>query len=487
MIMSTMTDPELEQRRRRAVALGGPERVAGEHARGRYTIRERIERLVDPGSFREIATLTTLPIVNVHGEVVDVLATPYVGGMATIDGRPVVVGGEDFTINYGAPSQHLEKFKGGFSGHIEELAFEHRLPLVLLLHGAGGDVGFADAVGYTAVPSAHDVFPMAEMLEVAPVVCAVLGVVGGGAGVRAVASHLSVMSRPQGLMFAAGPAIVERALGQRIDKAALGNVDMHVAASGNVDNIAEDEDDAFAQIRRFLAFLPTNVHHLPPTAATGPTATRPSDAPGDPAAVIATIVDEGTWFPIGDDYGRSLRTGLARIAGRTVGILAHDARVNEGRVDGLAADKQVRFVQMCDLFHVPIVFLVDTPGVLSTLEAESDGVLRRVVRAVEAMHRVRVPVLTVHVGRCDGLAGMATSPANRTALRIGWPSASFGTGGDLSTMPAIDDPWLTAEHLGIEEIIEPAETRAFLESWLTFNTEITATTAGPTSGRQYRP
>lgn len=483
----TMDGPhELSTRRRAALGLGGPEQIAREHERGRLTIRERIDRLVDAGSFREIGTLTTLPIVDVHGEVTAVVPAPYVGGIAAIGGRPVVVGGEDFTINYGAPAQHLEKFKGGFSGYIEELAIEHRLPLVLLLHGAGGDVGFTDAVGFTAVPSAHSVYPMAELLDVVPVVTAVLGVVGGGTGARAVASHLSIMSRPQGLMFAAGPAIVERALGRPVGKSELGGVDVHVAASGNVDNTASSEDDAFDQIRRFLAFLPANVDALPPDAEPVEPAAGGAAPAGDVAATIDALVDDGTWFPIGEEFGASLVTGLARVEGRSIGVLAHDRRVRQGALDGLAADKQTRFVQLCDLFHVPIVFLVDTPGVVADVEAEADGVLRRAFRAVEAMHRATVPVLSIHVGRCDGLAGMATSPANRSALRIGWPSASFGSGGDLTTVAdAAASPWATAEHLGIEEIVDPAETRAFVAAWLGFGAG--ARRPGPKAGPEYRP
>jgi acetyl-CoA carboxylase carboxyltransferase component len=488
-----MTNAELESRRQRALDLGGESLVAKEHDRGRLTVRERIDRLVDPGSFREVGTLTTLPIVDIYGNVTEVRPTPYVGGLATVGGRNIVVGGEDFTVNYGAPSQHLEKFKGGFSGYIEELAFEYRLPLILLLHGAGGDVGFADAVGFTAVPSAHDVFPMAELLEVVPVVTAVLGVVGGGAGVRAVASHFSVMSRPQGMMFAAGPAIVQRALGAPIDKYELGGVDVHVIASGNVDNIVESEEQAFAQIRTFLSYVPTNVDHLPSVLAPVPAKSSTSEVAltsvgslYDPVDLIESIVDAGSWFPIGDDFGASLRTGLCRVEGQAVGLLAHDPRVLDGMLDGLAADKHARFVQFCDVFHIPIVVLVNTAGVLADLDSESGSVLRRVVRAIEAMHRARVPMLAVHVGHCDGLGGMTTSSPNRTALRVGWPTASFGNSGDMDTTGAMSEtPWQTAEYFGIEEIIDPTETRTFVASWLQFSGEVGR--PGSTAGSQYRP
>lgn len=486
-------DDQLGARRSRALALGGPDQIRREHERGRLTIRERIDQLVDPGTFVEIGTFTTLPVADVYGRITAVLPTPYVGGFAEIGGRPVVVGGEDFTVNFGAPSQHLEKFKGGFSGYIEEMAHAYRLPLVLLLHGAGGDVGFADAVGFTAVPSEHDVFPMAELLGVVPVVAAVLGVVGGGAGARAVATHLSIMSRPQGLMFAAGPAIVERALGRRVDKAELGGVDVHVALSGNVDNVAEDEHDALAQIRRFVSFLPTNVDHLPPDAeplAPDPDIATPSVTPDDPTYdpvdLIGSIVDAGSWFGIGEEYGRALVTGLARVSGRTVGVLAHDPRVAGGAMDGLAADKQVRFVQLCDTFHVPIVFLVNTPGVAAGEADEAGGVLRRVVRAIEAMHRAATPVLSVHVGVCDGLAGMATSTPNRLAMRVAWPSASFGSGGGLSTEARDPEPpWTTAEFFGVEEVIAPSATRRFVEAWLSFTAA--SRRAGSRTGPQFRP
>lgn len=200
--------------------------------------------------------------------------------------------------------------------------------------------------------------------------------------------------------------------------------------------------------------------------------------------VVAGIVDESSFFEIGAEFGRSLVTGLARAAGRPVGIVAHDSAVAGGAMDGLAADKQTRFVQLCDTFHLPIVCLVDTTGLACDAAAEADGVLRRSVRALQAMHRASVPVVTLHLGQCQGLPGMATASPNHLLMRFAWPTARL-TDEHTQTASGGGPLWPTVEAFGLEEVIDPAETREVITSWLELRGH--AIRPGPKHGPQFRP
>ncbi len=211
---------EIAARRAFAEGLGGPEAIAKHHARGRLTIRERIEGLCDPSSFREVGGLADKAAYD-SGRLVKVVPAPYVMGLASIDGRPVAVGGEDFTVR-GGTSWGSDRRKGGQGGFVEDLAHEYRIPLVNLIDGAGGTVTSAKRRGYTVFPGVHGFERSVELLSEVPVVCAVMGTAAGGPVGRAILAHWSVMVKGTSQVFAAGPPVVERSLGQEIDKEALG-------------------------------------------------------------------------------------------------------------------------------------------------------------------------------------------------------------------------------------------------------------------------
>ncbi len=361
---------------------------------------------------------------------------------------------------------------------------------------------------------------MFELLDRVPVVTAVLGPTAGSSAARAAISHFSLMSRPNGCLFAGGPPLVKQATGVDIDKFELGGADVHTKLSGVIDNAVDSEEEAFDGIRGFLSYLPSNVTQQPPRfAAVAPrlepdsllkTLSPNSRRVYDPYRVIDAVADADTFFEIAPDYGGSLRAGLARIDGYTVGILATDPRVLAGAMDGPSSDKQVRFVELCDAFHVPLVYFVDVPGFMIGPDAERSGVLRRGSRALQAIHRATVPVYTVQLRRSFGLAGQGTGSANRRSLRLAWPT---GTWGDLpvtsgieaefrAEIEAAEDPaakrreimerfakqssmWRTVEKFGVEDVIDPRETRDVLRHMLAL--AYRAPIDYPKRGPQVRP
>ena len=258
--------PEVDELRRRealASQMGGTERVARQHDAGRLSVRERIARLADPGSFHETGALTGVPVYE--GErLVEIRPSNFVTGTARIDGRKVVLGGDDFTVRGGAADGAVG-YKAGYS---ERMALELRLPIVRLVDGTGGggSVKSLETTRRTYVPANPAMEVMTELLSTVPVVSAALGPVAGLGAARVVFSHFSVMPKGTAQLFVAGPPIVRRGIGQDVDKETLGGSSIHTRVSGAVDNEVSSEDEAFAQIRQFLSYLPTSVYELPPVS-----------------------------------------------------------------------------------------------------------------------------------------------------------------------------------------------------------------------------
>lgn len=254
---------EIRQRYQWAEAMGGEEAVRQRHENGFLTVRERIAGITDPGSFQEVGKLTGKGQYDENGKLIKVVPAPYVMGIAEVDGRPVAIGGEDTTVRGGTSWGHGRR-KGGQGGFVDDIACHYRIPLIRLIDGYGGGVASAKR-GYTVFPG-HTNDPgvnVAELLGAVPVVSAVLGIAAGGPAQRAVMSHWSVMVR-NSTIFASGPPIVERGLGQKLTKEELGGPEVAVSKAGTIDNVAANEEECFAMIRRFLSYLPTNVWQLPP-------------------------------------------------------------------------------------------------------------------------------------------------------------------------------------------------------------------------------
>jgi acetyl-CoA carboxylase carboxyltransferase component len=492
---------ELNRRLELARRGGAPDRIERQHERGRLTVRERLDRLLDPGSFHEIGALAGAGAYE-HGRLVEFTPAPFVMGLGKIDGRHVAIGGEDFTIRGGSAVMQKHRSKGGDAGGFpEELAREYLIPLVLLIEGGGGNVQRIAAEGAPPLFAGNEAFiKAAEAMMYVPVVAAVLGNAAGGPAGRSVMVHWSVMTRETSAVFAAGPPVVRRALGIDVSAHELGGAHVQVRQSGVIDNEAEDEAAAFEQIRAFLSFMPSSVYELPPVrpfdgaladqAALADIVPRDRRLPYSMQTILRTVVDPGSLFEIKPYYGVCVITALARVNGHPIGIVANNPQVLGGAIDGDGAEKQAHFVDLCDYFRIPLVYFVDIPGFMIGPQAERAGTLRRGIRAAWAGMQATVPTLSIIVRKCYGMGGMTPGDA-RLRYRIAWPSGDWGIlpieGGveaafrrEIEAAPdpaarrqeleeefiAMSNILRTAEAFGVEEIIDPRETRSHLERFV---------------------
>ena len=489
---------ELERRRYLAKQQGGKEGIAKQHAKGRLTIRERIDTLLDPNSFREHGQATASPVYDDHDEIIEYAPANYIVGFGKIDQRRIVVGGEDFTLKGGSPNAAgLRK-----SVYAEHLAVQYKVPLIRMLEGGGGSVkGSAKKGGTVGEP----VFTeprfkiIADAMSEVPVVSGAMGAVAGFPAGRLVASHFSVMTKHTAQVLIGGPALVERALGVSLTKDELGGAQVH-ASSGVIDNLAEDEHDAFAQIKRFLSFLPSSVHERTPRYECHDSVDRmeqdlltavprDSNAGFDMRAIVEMIVDQESFFEMGKDFGPSQICGLAQLNGQPVGILANDCMVYAGAMTAEAAQKYRRFVEMCDTFHVPIVNFVDQPGFMIGPESEAQGTIRYGMAAVCAASQSTIPWAVIQVHKGFGVATAAHyAPGNYV---LAWPSVESGAlpleGGVAvafhreiaaaenpeakrreleERIREARSPFPRAESFAVHELIDPRETRPMLCEWI---------------------
>ena len=374
---------EIHRRRALAEACGGPAAVERQHKAGKLTVRERISSLLDTGSFREVGKLAGKTTYDASGNLTGFEPASYVMGLGRIDGRPVAIGGEDYTIRAGT-GFGSDRRKGGQGGFVEDLAYEYRIPLVSLIDGTGGSVNTTKRKGYSVVPGhGQDGFERSvDLMGIVPVVSAVMGTTAGGPSARAILAHWSVMVRGQSQIFAAGPPVVERAFGEKLTKEELGGAAVAADTAGTIDNVATNETECFEQIRRFLSYMPSNVWQLPPRGDTSDPVDRCEDALAsiiprsarqayNMRKLIDMIVDRSSAFEIQSTFGRAVITSLARLNGYPVGIVANNPMYG-GIIDYKAARKQGHFVDLCDMFNIPLVFLSDVPGLLVGEKHERD-------------------------------------------------------------------------------------------------------------------
>lgn len=494
--------PEVDEIKRReelAKQMGGEANVARQHANGRLTVRERIDKLLDPNSFHETGALAGRA-AYLDGELIEFIPSNFVFGTGRINGRRVVVGGDDFTVRGGAADAAI----GNKMGYAERMARELKLPIIRLVDGTGGggSVKMLETMGRTYVPAnpAWDLV-VASMSEI-PVVAACLGPCAGLGAVRVVSSHFSVMVKGVSQLFVAGPPVVERGVGEKVNKEELGGSHIHAHGSGCVDNEVESEDEAFAEIRRFLSYLPQNAWQIPPKVQSTDNPNRrekdlitiiPRDRRRsfDIRKLLNLIFDRDSFFEIGQLYGRPLVTGFARLNGYAVGVLASDSRHGGGGLDADGSEKMTRFVDLCDSFHLPVVNFVDQPGFLIGTRAERQGTARYGARAMAAVYQATVPWVSIILRRVFGVAGAAHGNAQALNLRYAWPSGDWGSlpieGGVMAAyrreieaapdpetrrleieekLNELRSPFRTAEAFGIEEIIDPRDTRPLLCDWV---------------------
>ncbi len=502
-------EPELQEMKRRealALRMGGEERVADQHARGKLTIRERIDALVDEGSFHERGRLAGIGGYDEKGELVDFHPASYVMGLARIDGRRVVVGGGDYTARppSGSDGTRTYRTRGVSKGasHDERMALELKLPMIRLIDGFGADIRVTEGMGRTYIPELAGWPLAAALMSEVPVVSAPLGAVAGLPAAQVAIAHFAVMVKDVSQVFAAGPPVVARGLGQQVTKEELGGVRVHAYESGLVDNIAEDEHDAMRQIGRFLSYLPSNVYQLPPVVECDDPVDRREpelidiiprerNRPHDVRHMLDLIVDRGSFFELGRYFGGGQVTAFARFGGKPVGVLANDPLHLGGATDSAAAQKLESFVDLCDTFHLPVINFVDNPGFMIGPKAEAAGTLRHGARALCAIDAATIPWATVVVRKMYGVAAGGHQPFGRFSFRVAWPSAEWGSipieGGVTAAfrreiesaedpdvrrkeieaqMISLRSPFGALEAFNAEEMIDTRDSRPMLCDWV---------------------
>lgn len=485
---------ELRARERLAEEMGGPERVARQRSQGKLTCRERVAFLADPGSFHEIGKTAGRATYAEDGSIADFLPATMVFGRATLDGKPAVILADDFTVRGGASDASI----AGKMLMAEQMANEFGMPIVRMIDGTGGggSVKSLEANPRTYIPTTPGWEWIVANLGRSPVVSLALGPCAGlGAG-RVAASHYSVMVKGLSQVFVAGPPVA-KALGEDIDKEGLGGWEIQ-ARNGTVDDVVNSEAEAFAAARRFLSYLPSNTDELPPCISPTDDPNRreaflldivPKDGktPYKPRRIIEAVLDKGSFHETGALWGRPVVTGLGRLDGRPVAVLAGDPFFLDGAWTADACDKVVRLVDLADTFHLPIVHFVDCPGFAVGARHEKAGVTRKGVRAMAAVYQASVPICPVVIRKAYGLAGSAMFNPSRTRWRYCWPSGDWGSlpmaGGieaaykrqlEAAADPeaelkelyrkfeAMRSPFRTADAFIAEEIIDPRDTRPLL-------------------------
>jgi acetyl-CoA carboxylase carboxyltransferase component len=467
---------ELRERTAQAEAMGGAGRVEQQHQRGRLTARERIAALCDENSFSEYGTLAGGQ--HPSGEP-PLAADALVGGTARIDGRTVIVLAEDFTV------------KGGSIGHpnaakrtrLVRLAMEQRFPLLLMLDGAG-ERASNQRERYPHTPG--DLQLVADLQGLVPVVTLVLGISAGHGALTGMFADLIIMARGSSL-FTAGPPLVEAALGIRSTPEELGSAVMHTSESGVAHNLGESEEECFAMARHFLSMMPSRTGDPLPetrdlaTAAPRSTAALLDIIPPranevyDVTAVLREIVDADTLFELQPAYGRSMVTALARVGGVPCMLVANQPAVQAGAITREAAEKASHFIGVAGSYALPLVFLIDNPGVMPGPAAEKSGVLKAagIMFKAQRRYRGRKVVVTLRKAFGFGSSVMGMNPWDGQLVSIALPSVNLGAmpaiGGAEAARASEEEAaqlrniqsgaWIPADAMAFDKVVEPGELR----------------------------
>jgi acetyl-CoA carboxylase carboxyltransferase component len=468
---------DLQARRETARAMGGPERLEQHRRDGRFDARARVERLLDEDTFVELGML----VGSVHrGVVPPVPADGLIAGHGLIDGRPVLVGAEDFTVMGGSIGLGTTAKRQ----RLAELAEQERVPLVMLLEGAGERTQNAFERRGRAP---NDLQTLAHLSGLVPTIAVVMGPSAGHGALTAPLMDFVVMVEGASL-FSAGPPLVKEATGEDVTKDDLGGTAVHTVVSGVAHNAVPDDRDALDLVRRYLSYFPSNAWQRPqPLAGADDTAPRGVDAltdliPADPRRrydvrpVVELLADRGSVLEIESAFGRPIVTALARLGGEPVAIVANQPAVKAGAIDSDAADKAAHFIDVAGAFHLPLVFLADNPGVLAGTAAERSGILRHAARMFAAQARVDSTKLHVTLRKAYGFGSslMAMNPFDRQTVTLALPGARLGampaTGGGAAA--GVDDDaqrvldhaelggaYSSADTMSYDEVVEPGELR----------------------------
>jgi acetyl-CoA carboxylase carboxyltransferase component len=491
-----MTNPKIEElRERRAESQqgGGEERIQRQHDKGRNTAYERLDILLDPGSFRELDAFVEHRSTNFGMDEKRFPGDSVVTGWGTIDGRLVYVYSQDFTVFGGSLSEvHAQKIC-----KIMEMAMKTGAPLIGLNDSGGARIqeGVESLAGYA------DIFLQNTLASgVIPQISVIMGPCAGGAVYSPALTDYVVMVRDTSYMFITGPNVVKQVLNEEITSEDLGGASVHASKSGVAHLIADDEPEALALVRELLSYLPQNNMEDPPMEASTDDPLR-SDSkldsivpenpnkPYDMKDIIESVADDGIFFEIHEDYAANIVVGYARMGGHAVGIVANQPMVLAGVLDIKASEKAARFIRTCDAFNIPIITFVDVPGYLPGRDQEHAGIIRSGAKLLFAYCEATVPKLTVTTRKAYGGAYCVMSSKHiRGDLNLAWPTAEIAVMGPEGAVEIIHrrelaksdepearkkeladeyretfaHPYIAAGRGFIDDVIEPGETRARL-------------------------
>jgi len=419
-----------------AAEMGGQERIDRQHKAGLYTIRERLEKVLDPGSFIEYGPMIGAAEFDDNGNIIEFSPGGYVMGLGEIDGRPVSIGGDDFTIAGGSP-HNVHKTPKDF---VQPLSIQYGIPYIQLVQGVGHSSKADEAAGHMGLPDGGQWWKAIQLMKKVPVATGIMGAVAGAPAAHALMSHFTVMVKEKSQIFPSGPPVVQRAIGETLSKEELGGYKMHVYESGQVDNVAESEEDAYDQIKKFISYLPNTTNEVAERVETGDSPDRrpeellniiPANRKRsyDPRKLIKLVVDNGEFFEMRQHYAGAIITGFARMDGYSVGVLGSDPKVMAGAMDGWAAEKYTHFVDLCDAFNLPVMIFLDMPGFMLGSHAERKATMRRGIGALIASYEAEVPKIEFNVRKSYGVAADAPNSLghpNGLNLRFGWPAGEWG-------------------------------------------------------------
>ena len=484
---------DLRGRKRRNLAMGGPDKVARQHERGKLTARERIDLLFDSGTFVELGLLAHQQ--SMRGNEVDAPEKTPADGVVTghgmVDGRQVWVIAYDFTVMAGSMGAVGETYK---TSRVRELALRYRKPIVWLLDSAGARI--QEAAGSTFAGSGMLFYDQVQMSGVVPQVSAMLGPCAAGTAYIPGLSDFVPMVKGTSSMSLGGARLVKAATGEDVTDLEMGGSQVHCHESGVGDNEVSTDEECIGQVRRFLSYLPSSNLEPPPWFPTEDPADRDVEGldklvPANPRQaydvrkVIQRIADQSSWFEVKPTWAKNLVVGLARMAGHSVGVVANQPLFKGGILDVDAADKAARFIRMCDAFNVPLIYLMDVPGFLVGSAVEKEGIIRHGAKMLYATSEATVPKITIVMRKAYGagyfvMCGKGYNPD----LIVAWPFAEISVMGPEGAVNIIFNkvveaaenpeetraqlvariretisPYVAAGWAMIDDVIEPADTR----------------------------
>ena len=478
---------ELERIKEKALAQGGKEKIAKQHSKGRLTARERIQKLLDEGSFFEMGALCTSDVDGMEDK------TPADGlilGYGTIQNRRIGIFANDFTVLAGSSAKISNKKMGIFKNQLNE----YGIPMIWLGEAGGQripDLQNSGRMIFSGVGSEDKKFGYSHFRKI-PYVMAAMGDCHGVPDWQSCLADFTIMVKGSSIAVS-GPRALKKAIGQNHTAEEMGGWKLHAETTGMADQIAEDEDDCFRIIKEYIDYMPSNNKELPPTkpvpSGSEIRAKKILDIlPArrqrayDMHKIIECLVDGGKFLEFKPFFGKMLITTLARIDGKTIGIIASNPIVNAGATDTDALEKSTSFMCHCDSFNIPLIFLVDTPGHLTGKEAEIKRVGAKVVNNLQALFQVTVPkiVVLIRKGYGQALVNMAAVGAGADFM-VAWPTAEISfiapeIGADIMSknlsskerdqliekMYSDSSPYPAARMYGIQDVINPRETRNYL-------------------------